>query len=161
MLKNIYISAVTNILCFFNYNQIENENGVNHAILNFIDLVLALTYALLSVWKLGTVTNFVLIINFITLLRWIIDNFKNSINLRDKYEKKYLKRPGLLFKSAYDYKLIIELCVIAFALIPFWVQKIVFEEYVIRGFAGIIIFLGFMENLINVFAELFQANIDI
>lgn len=146
---------------FFNYNQIENENGVNHAILNFIDLVLALTYALLSVWKLGTVTNFVLIINFITLLRMIIDNFKNSINLRDKYEKKYLKRPGLLFKSAYDYKLIIELCVIAFALIPFWVQKIVFEEHVIRGFAGIIIFLGFMENLINVFAELFQANIDI
>lgn len=161
MLKNIYISAVTNILCFFNYNQIENENGVNHAILNFIDLVLALTYALLSVWKLGTVTNFVLIINFITLLRRIIDNFKNSINLRDKYEKKYLKRPGLLFKSAYDYKLIIELCVIAFALIPFSVQKIVFEEHVIRGFAGIIIILGFLENLINVFAELFQANIDI
>ena len=95
------------------------------------------------------------------MLRLIIGNFKNSINLRDKYEKKYLKRPGLLFKSAYDYKLIIELCVIAFTLIPFWVQGIIFEDHIIRGFAGIIISLGFLENLINIFAELFKANIDI
>lgn len=161
MLKKIYINVVTNILHFFNYNQIENANGVNHARLNFIDFVLALTYALISAWKLETVTNLVLIMNFITLLRLIIGNFKNSINLRDKYEKKYLKRPGLLFKSAYDYKLIIELCVIAFTLIPFWVQGIIFEDHIIRGFAGIIISLGFLENLINIFAELFKANIDI
>lgn len=161
MLKKIYINVVTNVLHFFNYNRIENANGVNHAILNFTDFVLALTYALISAWKLKTVTNLVLVMNFIMLLRLIIGNFKNSINLRDKYEKKYLKRPGLTFKSAYDYKLIIELCVIAFTLIPFWAQGIIFEKHIIRGFAGVIIFLGFLENLINIFAELFEANIDI
>lgn len=161
MLKKKYIKVVTNILCFFNYNKIENADGVNHIILNIIDVALAFAYLSISVWKLSTVTNLVLIMNFLTLLRLIVGNFKNSINLRDKYEKKYLKRPGLLFKSAYDYKLIFELCIIAFSLIPFWIQGVMFEEYVIRGFAGTIIILGFLENLINVFAELFKASIDI
>lgn len=161
MLKKKYIKVITNILHFFNYNKIESPDGVNHIILNVIELLLALTYASISVWKLSTVTNLVLILNFLTLLRLVVGNFKNSINLRDKYEEKYLKRPGLLFKSAYDYKLIIELCIIAFSLVPFWVQGVLFEEHIIRGFAGIIIILGFWENLINVLAELFKASIDI
>lgn len=161
MLKKKYIKVITNILHFFNYNKIENPDGVNHIILNVIDLVLALTYASISVWKLNMVTNLVLILNLLTLLRLVIGNLKKSINLREKYEEKYLKRPGLLFKSAYDYKLIIELCTIAFSLVPFWAQGVLFEEHIIRGFAGIIITLGCGENLINVFAELFKASIDI
>lgn len=161
MLKAKYVKIITNILHLFNYNKIENANGNSHIILNTVDLILAFIYALLSVWKLNTVTNLVLIMNFLTLSRLIVGNFKNSIILRDKYEEKYLKRPGLLFKSAYDYKLIIELCVIAFTFIPFWVQGVILKKHIIRGFAGIIIVLGFLENLINVFVELFKASIDI
>ncbi len=161
MLKEKYIDTVTIILQFFNYNKIENAMGSSHVILNTLDLALALTYALISFWKLSTVTSVVLTINFLTLLRFIVGNLKNSISLRDKYNSKYLRRPGLLFKSAYDIKLIIEFCVIAFSLVPFWIQGNLLEENVIRGFAGIIIFLGFFENLINVFAELFKADIDI
>lgn len=161
MLKVKYVKIVTNILHLFNYNKIENVNGSNHILLNVVDLILAFAYALLSVCKLDTVTRLVLIMNFLTLSRLIVGNFKNSIILRDKYEEKYLKRPGLLFKSAYDYKLIVELCVIAFTLIPFWIQGVILEEHIIRGFAGIIIILGFLENLINVFAELFKVSVDI
>lgn len=161
MLKKIYRKAVMNVLHFFNYNKIENKNGSCYVLLNTMDLVLAIVYALISICKLKTVTNLVLIINFLTLLRLIVGNIKNSINLRDKYKEMYLKRPGLLFKSAYDYKLIIDLCVIAFTLVPFWFQGIVFEEHIIRGFAGIIILLGFFENFINIIAELFKASIDL
>lgn len=161
MLGRIYKKSITNVLHFFNYNKIENEKGSSHVVVNVIDLALAFTYSFISIWKLKEVTTLVLIINFLTLLRLIVSNIKNSINLRDKYEKKYLKRPGLLFKSAYDYKIIIELCVIAFSLTPFWVQGIVFEEHLVRGFAGIIIILGFLENLINILVELFKASIDI
>lgn len=161
MLKKIYICVVTNILHLFNYNKIENATGGNHIILNIFDFILMLVYAVISLWKLNTVTGLVLIMNFITLLRLIVGNFKGSINLRDKYEKKYLERPGLRFKSAYDLKLIIDLCVIAFSLIPFWIQGFLLEEHIIRGFAGTIIILGFGENLINVFSELFKASMDI
>lgn len=161
MLKRIYICVVTNILHFFNYNKIEDAKGINHVILNSIDFILMLAYASISIWKLSTVSKLVLIMNFITLSRLIVGNIKGSLNLRDKYEKKYLKRPGLLFKPAYDIKLIIELCLVAFLLIPFWIQGMLLEEAVIQIFATMVIILGFGENLINVFVQLFNASIDI
>lgn len=157
----MYIKVVTNVLHFFNYNKIENTNGSNHVILNSIECGLAFIYASFSIGNLKEGTILVLVMNFLTLLKLIFGNFKNSINLRDKYEEKYLKRPGLIFKSAYDYKLIIEFCIIAFALIPFWVQGFVLEEHIIKGFAGIIIILVFLESLMNTFSELFKASIDI
>lgn len=160
MLKKLYIKAVTHILCFLNYNKFENSDGANHVILNGADLVLAFVYALVSVWKLSSVTNYVLAVNLLTLVRLMLGNLKKSISLRDKYEEKYLKRPGLSFKSAYDIKLIIEFCVIAFSLVPFCFQGALLEEHTIRSFAGIIIALGFMENLINIFIELFKASQD-
>ena len=57
--------------------------------------------------------------------------------------------------------MIVELCVIAFTLIPLWIQEVIFEEHIIGGFVEIIIILGFWENLTNVFAELFKASVDI
>lgn len=161
MLKRLYREKVIYILHFFNYNKIENADGVNHVVLNIADIGLAFIYASISIWKLKTVTNLVLWMNFLTLLRLIVNNIKNSINLRDKYKEKYLRKPGLLFKSAYDYKLIFELSIIAFSLVPFWIQGVIFEEHIIRGFAGTIIILGFVENIINMLVELFKASIDI
>lgn len=105
-------------------------------------------------------------LSIFTLQLWVILFYnkhgrEKSINLRDKYKEKYLKKPGLSYKSAYDYKLIIECCVIAFSLMPFWIQGMLLENYVIRGFAGTIIILGFLENYINIHAELFKARIEV
>lgn len=156
-----YRKAGLGLLHFLNYNKIENEGGSNHIILNLIDLLLALSYAGISIWKLNSVTLLVLVINLLTLARLIVGNFKKTINLRDKYKEKYLKKPGLLYKSAYDLKLVVEFCVIAFSLMPFWIQGKLQEDSVIRAFAGIIIVLGFLENYINIQAELFKANIEV
>ena len=161
MLKKLYITVVVNILQFFNYNKIENEKGTNHVVLNVIDLLLAFIYLLFSYWKLKEVTAFVFVMNLLTLSRLIVSNIKNSISMREQYVKVYLKRPGLRFKSAYDIKLAIDFCVIAFTFVPFWLQGVAFEEYVIRSCVGTIIFIGFIENLINIFVALFQASIEI
>lgn len=156
-----YRKAGIGLLHFLNYNKIENEGGSNHIILNLIDLFLALSYAGISIWKLNSVTLLVLVINLLTLARLMVGNFKKTINLRDKYKEKYLKKPGLLYKSAYDLKLVVEFCVITFCLMPFWIQGKLQEDSVIRTFAGIIIVLGFLENYINIQAELFKANIEV
>lgn len=156
-----YKKAVIVILHFLNYNKIENESGSNHIVLNLCDLGLALLYAGISIWKLKTVTSLVLLMNLLTLVRLMVGNLKKSINLRDKYKEKYLKKPGLSYKSAYDLKLIVEFCVIAFSLMPFWIQGMVLEDYVIRTFAGTIIILSFLENYINIHVELFKASIEV
>lgn len=156
-----YKKVVLAILHFFNYSKIENENGSSHFALNICDLGLALLYAGISIWKLNKVTSLVLLINLITLTRLMLGNLKKSINLRDKYTEKYLRKPGLSYKSAYDLKLVIEFCVIAFSLMPYWVQGLLFEDHVIRTFAGISIILSFLENYINIHVELFRASIEV
>ena len=156
-----YKKVVLAILHFFNYSKIENENGSSHFALNICDLGLALLYAGISIWKLNKVTSLVLLINLITLTRLMLGNLKKSINLRDKYTEKYLRKPGLSYKSAYDLKLVIEVCVIAFSLMPYWVQGLLFEDHVIRTFAGISIILSFLENYINIHVELFRASIEV
>lgn len=162
MLKKKYIDAVTNILHFLNYNKIEKTDGNNRIVLNSIDLAIAFSYVVVSFYKLDTVTaKLVFIINLLTLSRLMMGNIKNSVNLRDAYKEKYLKRPGLEFKSAHDLKLIIEFCVIAFELVPFCIQGDMLEENTIQVFAGTVIIIGFLENLISVFIELFKASIDI
>lgn len=155
-----YKKVVITVLHFLNYNKIEDESGSNHIVLNLFDLGLALVYAGISIWKLKTVTGLVLVMNLLTLVRLMVGNLKKSINLRDKYKEKYLKKPGLSYKSAYDLKLVIEFCVIAFSFMPFWIQGIVLEDYVIRALAGTIIILSFMENYINIHVELFKAGIE-
>lgn len=161
MLKKGYTKLSISILRFLNYNKIEDENGSYHVILNTADFLFSALYVGVSIWKLSSVTEVVLLMNLLTLLRLIVGNLKKSMYLRDSYEEKYLTRPGLAFKSAYDFKLIFELCVIAFSLVPFWVQGVVFEEHIIRGFAGVIILLGFLENIINILAELFKAKVEV
>ena len=161
MLKKIYMSISKLVLHFFNYNNIKNESGTNHVILNILDMIFTVAYASISFWKLKDITILVFIVNFLTLLRLIVGNIKNSLNIRDKYEEKYLTRPGLLFKSAYDYKLICELGVVVFTLIPFAIQGVVFEETVIRAFASIIIGLVLAENILNILVELFDAKMEI
>lgn len=161
MSECLYVRIVKGILHFFNYNKIDNENGKNHLFLNTIDLLLALTYLSVSIWNLKPITNIVLLMNLLTLFRLIINNVKGSVNMRHKYEKVHLIKPGLLFKTAYDYKIIIETSVLFFMSIPFWIQGIIFNDYTIYSFAITVIILGFLENLINIFVELFEASTDI
>lgn len=161
MLKKLYTTAVINILQFFNYNKIENKKGTNQAALNIIDFILALAYLVYSLRKLEDVSSTVLGVNLLILSRLIIGNLKGSVKIRKQYEDLYLRKPGLCFKSAFDIKLIIDFCVIAFALLPFCFQAVVFEESVIRSFAGIVTVLGFIENLLNIFPALFQASMAI
>lgn len=136
-------------------------NGSCHWKLNVADVILAFIYASISLWQLSAITNWVLAMNLLTLGRLIITNIKGSKHLREKYEDEYHKKQGLLFKSAYDYKLIIEACIVAFALVPFWVQGVGFDEPVVRGFAGVVIILGLVENYINIHTELFKASMDV
>ena len=157
-----YKKVVLAILHFFNYSKIENENGSSHFALNICDLGLALLYAGIRELRLQPpFCLLVLLINLITLTRLMLGNLKKSINLRDKYTEKYLRKPGLSYKSAYDLKLVIEFCVIAFSLMPYWVQGLLFEDHVIRTFAGISIILSFLENYINIHVELFRASIEV
>lgn len=161
MFKKLYQQSIKSILHFFNYNKIEDINGTTHIALNVCDMLLASVYAGISYWKLYEVTFLVLAVNFLTLLRLALGSFKKSINIRDQYEAAYLSRPGLRFKSAHDIKLIIELCVIAFSLMPFVFQGVILETYVIRSFAMVIISLSLADNFLNIFAELFKASMDI
>lgn len=161
MLKKRYVQMATTVLHFFNYNQIKNQNGSCHVLLNAFDFGLTITYATLSIYKLDTVTTLVFAINFLTLLRLMVANFKHSINLRKMYKNVYLEKPGLLFKSAHDIKLIIECCVIGFSLFPFWLASIELREEIVRNFSLIVIFLGFFEHFIDILVELFEANMTI
>ncbi len=156
---NWYKKMTMGVLHFLNYNKIGNENGSNHIFINILDLLIALIYAAISIWKLKSVTGLVLGMNLLTLIRLMLGNLKKSIHYRDEYENKYLKRPGLIYKSANDIKFMVECCVIAFLLVPFWIQGMIYEDYVIRSFAGTIIILSFLENVINVHVELFEASI--
>ena len=61
-------------------------------ILNAFDFAFTIAYATMSICKLGTVTTLVFAINFLTLLRLMVANFKHSINLREKYKKVYLEK---------------------------------------------------------------------
>lgn len=161
MLKKLYTTAVINILQFFNYNKIENKAGTNQVSLNIIDFILSLAYLVYSLWKLKEVSTIVLWVNLLIASRLIISNLKGSMKIRKQYEKKYLQKPGLCFKSAFDIKLIIDFCVIAFGFLPFCFQGVVIEESVIRSFAGAVTALGFIENLLNILPALFQASMNI
>lgn len=149
------------MLHFFNYNHLDNPSGNSHMILNTIDFGLATAYMIVSLWKLKTVTKLVVLLNLLTFSRLIVANFKKSVNLRDKYEKRYLRRPGLLFKSSYDFKLIIELCIIASTIVPSCVTGTLFEDASIQTFAGMVIISGFLENTLNILSELFKATMNI
>lgn len=160
MLKR-YKKVVIYILRFLNYNKIGNENGSYHFVLNMIDLLLAIVYASISMWNLKSVTILVLVMNSVTLGKLIVSNLKNSINLRKKYETEYLSKPGLSYKSAYDIKLIIEFCVIFFIFAPFGIQGILLKKSVIRTFAGIVIWLSFLESFINIHVDMFEADMEL
>lgn len=158
-LAKVYQITIKKILEFLNYNEIKNEKGNSHWVLNVIDILLAASYMVFSIVRLKDVSIVILIINGLTLTRLMIGNLKQSILLRDKYEELYNKRPGLLFKSAHDLKLIIELCAIGLVLIPFAALGQITNIMVIKAFAGIIIAFGFIESLINSFVVLFKASI--
>lgn len=161
MIIKLYKKIMLNVLHWLNYNKIENEEGSCHVILNVLDLLLATIYASISIYKLKSVSSIVLILNLITLSRYILDNFKQSSNLRRKYKEKYLKTINLEYKSIYDIKLIIEFTIIAFSLTPYWPQGKLFDEYVIRSFAGTVICLSFVESFIKINTELFEASVEI
>lgn len=161
MLKKLYKNVIIALLRLFNYNKIKNENGNTHVVLNILDIILVSAYAFVSYWKLRDVSLLVLVVNFLTLMKLMLCNIKKSINVRDQYREKYLHDPGLSFKSAHDIKLIIELCTIAFSFIPFLIQGVALESHVIRSFAIVIISLGLADNILNIFIELFEADMEI
>lgn len=161
MLKKRYVQMSTIVLHFFNYNQIKNQNGSCHVVVNAIDFALTIIYAILSIWKLDTITTAVFAVNMLTLSRLMVANLKHSINLREMYREAYLEKPGLLFKSAHDIKLIIECCIIGLLLVPFWHSGIVLREEVMRSVSLIVIFLSFFEHFIDILVELFEASMTI
>ena len=157
----IYRVIGVTILKFLNYNMIQNPNGSYHIVLNSIDFLLAISYLCVSFWKMGAVTVLVLIVNLITLCKLIVKDLKASSNLRNEYKKLYDKKPGLQYKSPYDFKLIVEFLLIIFTFVPTWIQGRILNDYTVQSFTILVIILSFTEHTINVLSDLFEAKISL
>ena len=107
------------------------------------------------------VTLLLFIINIVILARMMVISLKGSIVLRNEFIKKYTNTPGLLFKSVHDYTFLIECCLIIFSLLPFWFIPPDWWNNLFQFFITLVIILGFLESLMNVFAELFKASISL
>lgn len=152
------------VLNFLNYNRIADKSGSTHVKLNTVDILLAFVYMAISFTALKKVTLLVLFTNMISALKLVFKDLRCALNLKAEYNERIGRNAGLVYKSPYELKTIIEaailvsVVIIAFAL-GMRISFAIAMDYVTYSLTFIMIIITFIEHFINMMVDYFQANV--